>query len=274
MSPYAHQAVDMVTPYAQQAVDKVTPYAQQAVDKMSPYAHQAMDKVTPYAQQAVDKVSPYAHQAADRIAPLAATARQRGARAAHDAVERLTPVIDDAMDRVGPAVEAAREKVSDDLLPKLSEALSAAAGAPVVVEAAQRSEAALAAVKGELALPEKKPKRRWLKRLAVIAAVAGVAVVVARKFFGHQDADWQAARPTAPYAPPKPAASTPATTEPADTGSATAEPAASSAEPGDDPQAGVTAHAESLEANGEAVPDQPVEGGDDSVEPSDEESSR
>ena len=43
-----------------------------------------------------------------------------------------------------------------------------------------------------------------------------------------------------------------------------AEPAedAAAAEAVDDPQAGVSAHEESLEANGETVPDQPAEGGD------------
>ena len=37
------------------------------------------------------------------------------------------------------------------------------------------------------------------------SALAGVAAVAARKFLGSADADWQAARPSAPYTPPQPA---------------------------------------------------------------------
>ena len=65
-------------------------------------------------------------------------------------------------------------------------------------------QATLAAAKGELVLPPPKKKRRWLKRFAVLAALAGVAAVAARKFLGSADADWQAARPSAPYTPPQP----------------------------------------------------------------------
>ncbi len=125
---------------------------------------------------------------------------------------------------------------------------------PVVTEAANRGQATVAAVKGDLVLPEKK-KGRWLKRLAFLAVLGGVAVFVARKFLGSKDADWQAARPTTPYAPPKPAPA------PAPTADApTADTVVAEAE--DDPQGGLSAHGESLEANDETVPDQPAEGGD------------
>ncbi|HEY5820547.1 MAG TPA: hypothetical protein VIT20_01135 [Propionibacteriaceae bacterium] len=243
--PFAHTAAERVSPYAQQAVDRVSPYAQQAVDRVSPYAQQAVDAVSPYAHQAVDAVSPYAHQAADKIAPLAESAVQRGARVAHDAVERFGPVLDDARDRV-----------SEDLLPKLSGALSAAAATPLAVEAVSRGQATLAAAKGELVLPQKK-KGSWLKRFAIVAAIAGVAFVVARKFLGSKDADWQAARPTTPYAPPKPAApAAPVVSESAE----------AVAEAGDDPQSGPSAHADYTEANGAPEPEQPAEGGEPEAE--------
>jgi hypothetical protein len=166
----------------------------------------AVERVSPYTQQALGLVSPYAHQAAERIAPIATSAKQRSARMAHDAVEKIGPVLDDALERLSPAVEAARDKMSAEVLPKLSETLSAAAGAPVVVEAKKRGKAAVAAAKGELELPKEKGKKkgRWLMGLAVVAAIAGATVVLVRKFLGSKDADWQAARPTTSYAPPKP----------------------------------------------------------------------
>ena len=206
---FVHAAADRVTPLVHQAADRVSPLAHTAADRINaaadaitPYAHQAADLVTPYAHQAVELVGPYAA----KVGPYAASAKQRGAQAAHDAVEVLTPKLDEAFDRVSPAVEAARGKVTEDLLPRLSEALTAAAAAPAVVEATKRGRATLAAARGDLALPEPEPKKkgRWLKRLAILGAIAGVAVVVLRKVLGNEDADWQAARPTTPYVPSTP----------------------------------------------------------------------
>ena len=66
--------------------------------------------------------------------------------------------------------------------------LAAAAAAPIVVEAtdrgkavvaeaAGRGKAVVAAAKGEVPAP--KPKSRWLKRLAIVIAVGGIAAIVA-----------------------------------------------------------------------------------------------
>jgi hypothetical protein len=71
---------------------------------------------------------------------------------------------------------------------------------------------------------------------------------------GSRDADWQAARPTTPYAPPKP---------PASAGAAASVPVADAIDDShDDPQGGLSAHLLNLQADGAAVPDQPAEGGD------------
>jgi hypothetical protein len=272
VSPIAHSAADRLGPLAQTAAERVGPITHEAADRLAPLAHSAADRIapltntafdrmSPYAQQAMSRVSPYAQQAADRIAPIATSAKQQGARVAHDALEKLGPALDEALEKVSPAVEAARGKVSDDILPKLSEVLSAAAGTPVVVEVTKRGKAAVAAAKGELQLPEEKTKKkgRWLMRIAIVAAIAGAAVFVIRRFLGSQDADWQAARPTTPYVPPRPA-------ETSHSAEAAATPAATSvadeADAGDDPQSGASAHLINLEADGEAVPDQPAEGGE------------
>ena len=271
VSPLAHSAADRVGPMAQSAAERVGPVTHGAADRIAPLAHSAADRiaplatgaverVSPYAQQAASRVSPYAHQAAERIAPIATSAKQRGARVAHDAVEKFGPALDEALERVSPAVESARGKMSSEILPKLSEALSAAAGAPVVVEVAKRGKAAVAAAKGELELPKEKKKSRWLKRLAIVAAIAGVAVVVVRKFLGAKDADWQAARPTTPYAPPQQA-------ERPRRRALAAQPqrlplSMRWTRRGEDPQGGMSAHLMNLEADGAAMPDQPAEGGD------------
>ena len=262
LGPLAESAAERVGPITHGAADRIAPLASSAADRIAPLATGAVDRVSPYAQQAASRVSPYAQQAAERLTPMAASAKQRGARVAHDAVERFGPVLDEALEKASPAIEAARDRVSGEILPKLSEALSVAAGAPVVVEAKKRGKAAVAAAKGELVLPEEKEKKkgRWLKRFAIAAAIAGVAVVVVRKFLGRRDADWQAARPTTPYAPSRPAE----TAGSADVGAAAAAPVVDgmTAEAGEDPQSGQSAHLFNLEADGAAFPDQPAEGGE------------
>ena len=216
IDPMAHSAADWVGaaadrvgPLAQSAADRVGPLTHAAADRVSPLALSAADRVGPYAQAAIGRVSPYAHLAAEKVSPLTSGAKQLSARAAQEALEKLGP-------QLAVALETGRH-ISDDLIPKLVNALSAAAGSPTVAEATRRGKATLAAAKGELVLPPPKKKRRWLKRFAVLVALAGVAAVAARKFLGRADADWQAARPSAPYTPPQPAkAPEPETATPVD----------------------------------------------------------
>lgn len=218
VGPLAHSAADRVGPLAHTVADRinaaavlVSPYASSATHRIVPLTHAAAERVSPLAHQAVFLVTPYAQLAADRVAPLAKTAKQRGAQAAQEAVLILSPKLDDALGRVAPVVEAAREKVSEDLLPKLNEALSTAAAAPLVAEATKRGKATVAAARGELVLPEAKSKGRWIKRVAIVAAVSGVVAISVKKFLGGKDADWQAARPTTPYAVTQPTTAPPST---------------------------------------------------------------
>jgi hypothetical protein len=178
---------------------------------------------------------------------------------AHDAVDKIAPVLDEALEKVSPAVEAARSRMSDEIVPKLSQALGAAAGAPVVAEATKRGKAVVAAAKGELEPPKQKKKGRWLVRLAIVAAVAGAAVFAVRKFLGGKDADWQAARPTTPYAPPAQTSGSPTA---GTTAGAPVVDAMDDEDAHEDPQGGASAHMFNLEADGASVPDQPAEGGE------------
>jgi hypothetical protein len=236
--PLAQTAAERVAPLAGQAVTFAAPYAQQAVDAVTPYAQHAADVVTPYAHTVAEKVGPYA----ERLAPLAAG----GALAAHEAAERI-----------GPAVEAARDRVSEELLPRISTALTAAAASPIAVEASKRGRAVYSAARGELSLPEVEEEKggSWLKRLAVVAAVAGVVALVARRFLGGgKDSGWQAARPSAPY--------TPATATPAPATTADADAAAVATE--DLSSVGVSDVAEPSDLAVETTPDVATagEGGD------------
>ena len=258
VGPLAHSAAEKVGPLAEAAADligaaadKVSPIAHSAADRVGPLAQSAADRIAPLAGHAAERVTPYAKEAADRVSPYtqtaaayATSARKRGIQVTEDAMKKIAPVLDDALNKAAPAVGAARGKVAADLLTRFSSALGAATAGPMLEEAGNQTEA-------ELVVPKK--RGRWVKRLLIVGTAGAVVVVVVRKLLGSADADWQAARPTTPYAPSvKPESPT--------TDAGTAEMAAAA---GDDPQAGSSAHEESLEANDQAVPDQPAEGGAD-----------
>ncbi|MVA77352.1 hypothetical protein GC722_15175 [Auraticoccus sp. F435] len=158
-----------------------------------------MEAVTDY----VESLAPYVEKAGHAVGPLAQSARTRSAAAAATAVEALGPKLNDAFERVSPAVEVAQKKVQDDLLPRLTEVLERAAESDVAVAATKRGAATVAALKGELELPEPKKKKgrgRLLRRLALLAALAGVGYVAFKKFFGPKDSGWETYQPSAPYA--------------------------------------------------------------------------
>ena len=130
MSPIAHSAATPGRTARPQRGGPGRAAGPAAADRVAPLAGQAADRVGPYARQAADRVSPYSPAGGQRAA---ASAKERGTQVA----EKVGPVGPElsAVDKVTPAVEAARDKVADDLLPKLTVALSAAAGSPLVEEA-------------------------------------------------------------------------------------------------------------------------------------------
>ena len=248
VSPLAHSAADRVGPLAQNAASRVGPIAQTAADKIAPLAGQAVERVGPYAKLAADRVSPYTQSAAGKIAPIAATARLRGSQVTEDARKRINPVLDDAVGRLGPVVGSARDKVGSDLFPRLSEMLGVVTAGSAVEEIA----------KDEPVVTKK--KGRWVKRIAFISALGAVVVVLARRFLGSQDADWQAARPSTPYVPPTPPSSPAPTSTDTTTDAATDVGVTAEADAG--PEVGDSTHLETAEVHGATALDQPGERGD------------
>lgn len=138
-------------------------------------------------------------EAMERSGPALKDAKTRSAAFAAQRLDDLEPHIKDALDKVTPAVEAAREKLAEEVLPKLQEALHEAAGHPLVAEAASRGEATIQALKGELEPKRKKSRAKsFFKFLAVGAAVAGAAAAV-RHFLAPKDDGWTAHEPSKVY---------------------------------------------------------------------------
>lgn len=122
-----------------------------------------------------------------KLAPYAATAR-----------ESLEEAVDWAVPRVEEAREAVREKASTAataVVPKVAAALgtAAAVGAPLAHEARERGEAALHALRGELAEPPVEEKRRW--PLALLFLLVGTAIGFVAGIFAKRSS----APPPPPY---------------------------------------------------------------------------
>ena len=178
-------AVNYITPRAkqagQQAYDFVAPRAKDAAQHTYDYAKDA-------AQRASEGVSPFIQDARDRIVPLVS-----------EAAERMQPTLEHAY-------ETAKERVEHDVYPVFQDLWTDANENPTVQEASRRGRSAVAALRGDLLLPEPKPvpaKRGGGllgKILAVlgIAALVGVVVIAIRAVLGSDDDGWSPAEPMRP----------------------------------------------------------------------------
>ena len=217
-----HAAADI----GKEALAQAQMYLEQAQEQLAPRAQDALntaqDQWLPKAQEAIKQAQEYlAPKASDAlasaqgfVAPIAKDARKKGAQVAANTMDTLQPKLDDALDRVSPAleeayaklapaIEAARERVQKDLLPKLNEVLHEAAEAPLSVEAQGRAQAAVAALAGDLKLPEKQRNSALAtagKVALASALLAGVALAV-KKLLEPEQAGWQAHEPSSPYMP-------------------------------------------------------------------------
>lgn len=148
----------------------------------------AAEVVAPYAESAKDAAVHYAHEANERLAPKmshAANEAARQARVTYDS--HLHPRIKAARCHVPPNVDRAATKAvkktrraarqaADYTQPRIESAIAAAT--PVAEEAASRSTAALAALRGQVSAKEvRKLVRRHERRARTARLVKGVAVV-------------------------------------------------------------------------------------------------
>lgn len=163
-------------------------------------ASAAADYSTTAVKDALELAQQVLADAQKQAGPALRDAKVRSADFASRRLDDLEPHIKDALDKVTPAVEAAREKVAEDLLPRLQDALHQAAEHPAVAEATKRSTAAVQALKGELEpkQPKKSKWRTFAKVVTIGAVVAGVAAAI-RHFLSPKDDGWTAHEPSKAY---------------------------------------------------------------------------
>lgn len=148
----------------------------------------------------LDKAQELLAEAQKQAGPIIRDAKVRTADFASRTLDDLEPHIKDALDKVAPAVDAARDKVTDDLLPKLQDALHQAAEHPAVAEATKRGTAAVQALKGEVApVTKKKSKFKKVAKFLAIGAVVAGAVAAVRHFLAPKDDGWTAHEPSKAY---------------------------------------------------------------------------
>ncbi|UQX01987.1 DUF5324 family protein [Streptomyces sp. RerS4] len=177
----------------------------------------AAEVVAPYAENAKDAAAHYAHEANELLAPKIshmACEASRQARTAYDA--HLHPRMRTARTHVPPHVDraatqavrktrAAARHAADYTQPRIESALAAAT--PMAEEAASRSAAAVAALRGQISAKEvrrlvRRHERRAragrvLKGVALVGLLAGGAFAAWKWWDQQSNPDWLVEPPAA-----------------------------------------------------------------------------
>ncbi|WP_407838230.1 DUF5324 family protein [Streptomyces sp. DSM 116496] len=180
-------------------------------------ARHAAEVVAPYAESAKHAAVHYAHEANERLAPKVSYAAGEAAKQARQTYDcHVQPRIKSARSHVPPNVDraasnamkqtrlAARSAV-DYTQPRLESALAAAQ--PMAEEAASRSTAALAALRGQVSAKEvqklvRRHERRarcgrLFKGVAVVGVLAGGAFAAWKWWDQQSNPDWLVEPPAA-----------------------------------------------------------------------------
>lgn len=191
----------------------------------------AAEVVAPYAESAKHTAAHYAHEANERLAPkvsYAAAEAAKQARTTYDchvhpriksARAHVPPNVDRAATNAVRQTKLAARHAADYTQPRLESALAAAQ--PVAEEAASRSTAALAALRGQVSAKEvqklvRRHERRaragrLFKGIAVVGILAGGAFAAWKWWDQQSNPDWLVEPPAATELSTRDEATTPAT---------------------------------------------------------------
>ncbi|GAA3989843.1 DUF5324 family protein [Streptomyces sp. NBC_01352] len=181
------------------AAEVVAPYADTAKDRAAHYAHEARVRLAPKVSQAADqaRVQYDAH-----LAPRLESARSQ-------ALAHVPPKVDQAAHEAATRTRMAAKQAADYSRPRIEQAVAVAG--PVRDEAAARSVAAVAALRGQVSPKEiqklvRKHERRaragrLAKALAVAGLVAGGAFAAWKWWDKQANPDWLVEPPAATEVP-------------------------------------------------------------------------
>jgi hypothetical protein len=177
-----------------------------ATDTAKESVQHAAEAVAPYAGTAKEQAALYAHEARVRLAPTVSKAAQQarvqyGVRVA----PHVPPKIDLATQKAAARTRVAAKQAAEYAAPRVEQARSSAQ--PMAMQAAARSAAALAALRGQVSVGEiqklvRKHERRAkagriAKGIAVLGMVAGGAFAVWKWWDKQANPDWLVEPPAA-----------------------------------------------------------------------------
>jgi hypothetical protein len=164
-------------------------------DKVVDQATGTTAQVAHVKDQIIEKVGPAVGHAAgttrEWAGPKVTAAREWAAPRAQKGLDAAAPKVEQAVDVVSPKIDAARDKLVDEVLPKLVDAINAATSQAAAArdEAASRGSDAVAVLKGEaVAKPKKKHRLRKLLMLGGLVAAGAAAFKAMRG--GPKDDPW------------------------------------------------------------------------------------
>ncbi|MDJ0380785.1 DUF5324 family protein [Streptomyces sp. G-G2] len=190
-----HAAAESARETVRHAAEVVAPYAGTAKDAAAHYAHEANVRLTPKVSYAADVAARQARTAYDsHLHPRMVSAR------AH-----VPPNVDRAATLAVHRSRKAARQAADYTAPRFESALAAAQ--PVAEEAASRSAAALAALRGQVSAKEvqrliRRGERRArcgraLKGVALVGLLAGGAFAAWKWWDQQSNPDWLVEPPAA-----------------------------------------------------------------------------
>lgn len=178
-------AVERGTAALSTAKERLLPVALDARERIIPLALDAKQHIVPLALDAKDHLPPLAAEAVDRVAPL----MQGAAAKAQEAAAKARPVVTTAVTRV-------TEVVGTEVKPRLADLLDEAQRDQRLSEATKRGRAAVAALRGDLPMPEDEEPAPQSKHHPVlkalgIALLIGIGIAILRTLFSARDDDWE-----------------------------------------------------------------------------------
>ncbi|MCD7440306.1 DUF5324 family protein [Streptomyces lincolnensis] len=181
------------------AAEVVAPYADTAKDRAAHYTHEARVRLAPKVSQATEQARV---QYGAHVAPRLEQARTQ-------ALAHVPPKVDQAAHEAAARTRKAARQAADYSRPRIEQAVAAAG--PVRDEAAARSAAALAALRGQVSpkeirkLARKHERRaragRLAKGLAVLGILAGGAFAAWKWWDKQANPDWLVEPPAATEVP-------------------------------------------------------------------------
>lgn len=146
------------------------------------------DNAATVAEQLRDRVAPALGQAAESAMewgePRVKAARRWAKPRVEHGIEIAAPKLESAVSSLAPKVDIARDKIVDELLPRVTEAITAwaAASAAARDEVVSRGAGAAAVVSGDaVAKPKRKKRGKVMLTLSLLGAAAAGVVAFVKK---------------------------------------------------------------------------------------------